>query len=86
MPQAIRPVLGAQYWARPQILAALVKHAQILKQAPVLRGDSLTAREGQILRLLVAGLTNKEISRPLVISKQTVTFHVSHIPCQIRHE
>jgi DNA-binding CsgD family transcriptional regulator len=39
----------------------------------------LTAREGQILRLLVPGLTNKEISRLLVISERTVKFHVSHI-------
>jgi hypothetical protein len=61
LPQAIRAVLGGQYWTRPQILAALVKHAQIPEQAPVLCGNSLTAREGQILRLLVPGLTNKEI-------------------------
>jgi hypothetical protein len=27
LPQTIRAVLGGQYWARPQILAALVKHA-----------------------------------------------------------
>jgi hypothetical protein len=33
LPQAVRAVLGGQYWARPQILAALVKHAQILEQA-----------------------------------------------------
>jgi DNA-binding NarL/FixJ family response regulator len=76
--KAIRAILGEQYWACPQILAALVKHARIFEQALSLGGNSLTAREGQILRLLVPGLTNKEISKLLVISERTVKFHVSH--------
>jgi DNA-binding NarL/FixJ family response regulator len=79
LPEAIRSVLGGQYWVRPQILAAFVKHAQVLEQARLLRGNSLTAREGQILRLLMRHQTNKEISRLLVISERTVKFHVSHI-------
>jgi DNA-binding NarL/FixJ family response regulator len=76
--KTIRAVLGGQYWACPQVLAALVEHARILERAPALGGNSLTAREGQILRLLVPGLTNKEISKLLVISERTVKFHVSH--------
>jgi len=79
LPEAIRSVLGGQYWVRPQILVAFVKHAQVLEQARLLRGNSLTAREAQILRLLMRHLTNKEISRLLVISERTVKFHVSHI-------
>jgi DNA-binding NarL/FixJ family response regulator len=79
LPQAIRSVLGGQYWVRPQILAAFFKQAQILEDARLLHGKSLTAREGQILRLLMRHLTNKEISRQLTISERTVKFHVSHI-------
>jgi two-component system nitrate/nitrite response regulator NarL len=79
LPQAIRSVLDGQYWVRPQILAAFVRHAQVLEQARLLRGNSLTAREGQIVRLLMRHLTNKEISRLLLISERTVKFHVSHI-------
>ena len=79
LPEAIRSVLGGQYWVRPEILSAFVRHAQVLEQARLLRGNSLTAREGQILRLLMRRLTNKEISRLLVISERTVKFHVSHI-------
>jgi DNA-binding NarL/FixJ family response regulator len=79
LPQAIRSVLGGQYWVRPQILAAFFKQAQVLEDAWLLHGKSLTAREGQILRLLMRHLTNKEISRQLTISERTVKFHVSHI-------
>jgi DNA-binding NarL/FixJ family response regulator len=79
LPQAIRSVLGGQYWVPPQILAAFFKQAQVLEQARSLRGSSLTAREGEILRLLMRRLTNREISRLLAISERTVKFHVSHI-------
>jgi NitT/TauT family transport system substrate-binding protein len=79
LPQAIRSVLSGQYWVNPRILTAFVKHAQALEQARLLRGNSLTAREGQILRLLMRHLSNREISRLLLISERTVKFHVSHI-------
>ncbi|MBO0751787.1 MAG: response regulator transcription factor, partial [Bradyrhizobiaceae bacterium] len=68
LPQAIRSILSGQYWVRPQILAAFVKHAQLLEHARLLRGKSLTVREEQILRLLMRRLANREISRLLAIS------------------
>jgi DNA-binding NarL/FixJ family response regulator len=78
LPHAIRAVLSGQYWVRPQILRAFFKQAQVLEPR-LLRGHSLTIREGQILRLLMQRLTNKEISRLLEISERTIKFHVSHI-------
>jgi DNA-binding CsgD family transcriptional regulator/tetratricopeptide (TPR) repeat protein len=39
----------------------------------------LTARELEVLRLLGAGLTNREISQALFISQHTAGVHVSHI-------
>jgi DNA-binding CsgD family transcriptional regulator len=37
----------------------------------------LTARENEILRLVVAGHTYREIARTLVISEKTVSAHIS---------
>ena len=73
LPQAIRSILNGQYWLPSEVLTAFVRRAQVLP------GHSLTPREGQVLRLLMRRMTNKEISKALVISVRTVKFHVSHI-------
>jgi DNA-binding NarL/FixJ family response regulator len=39
----------------------------------------LTAREIEVLRLLVRGLSNREIAERLVISKKTASNHIEHI-------
>ena len=41
--------------------------------------EPLTARELEVLELLVQGLPNKAIARTLAISDQTVKFHVASI-------
>jgi DNA-binding NarL/FixJ family response regulator len=79
LPQAIRSIMSGQYWVPSEVLTAFVRHAQALEQTRLLPGHSLTAREGQVLRLLMRHLTNKEISKALLISERTVKFHVSHI-------
>ena len=40
---------------------------------------SLSEREAQVLRLLAAGKTNREIAEALFISEKTVARHVSNI-------
>lgn len=42
-------------------------------------GRGLTAREGDVLRLLTQGLANKGIARALGISPKTVSNHIEHI-------
>jgi len=39
----------------------------------------LTAREGEVLRLLTAGLTSAQIAEQLVVSRHTVNIHVRSI-------
>src|SRR5262249_28256556 len=79
LPQAIHSILNGEYWVPSEVLTAFVRHAQAVEQSRLLPGQSLTAREGQVLRLLMRRLANRQISKALHISERTVKFHVSHI-------
>jgi DNA-binding CsgD family transcriptional regulator len=61
--------LGMREWSRR---AALVEGADA--ELP----DHLTAREGEILRLVAGGKTNKEIAAELVLSVHTIERHVQN--------
>jgi len=84
--QAIRSILKGQLWVPPEVLLAFVKQAKALLDAQLLHGHFLTAREGEILQLLMRRLTNKEISSALGISERTVKFHVSNILSKLQLE
>jgi LuxR family maltose regulon positive regulatory protein len=50
------------------------------QQAPTSAiAESLSTREGDILKLIAEGLSNKEIARNLAITPETVKSHVKHI-------
>lgn len=57
------------------VLGAAGHRAQRRRQWPA----GLTSREIEVLRLLVRGLSNKEIAEQLVISPKTAGSHVEHI-------
>jgi DNA-binding NarL/FixJ family response regulator len=42
-------------------------------------GLDITAREAEVLKLLVSGRTNREIGKALFISEKTASVHVSHL-------
>lgn len=43
------------------------------------KAENLTAREEEVLRLLSAGLFNKELAKKLAISTATLHTHLTHI-------
>lgn len=79
LPKAIERIVRGQLWVPREVLLAFVSHAQALLSTQLARGNFLTAREGQVLQLLLRRLTNKEISSALGISERTAKFHVSNI-------
>jgi DNA-binding NarL/FixJ family response regulator len=79
LPKAIERLVRGQMWVPREVLLAFVSHAQALLSTQLARGNFLTAREGQVLQLLLRRLTNKEISSALGISERTAKFHVSNI-------
>jgi two-component system, NarL family, response regulator LiaR len=79
LPRAIQNLLKGQLWVPSEVLLAFVSHAKSVLDAQLLHGHFLTAREAQVLQLLMRRLTNKDISTTLRISERTVKFHVSNI-------
>ncbi len=45
--------------------------------------SDLTAREREILQLVLTGKTNKAIASEIYVSKKTVEFHLDHIYTKI---
>jgi DNA-binding NarL/FixJ family response regulator len=51
----------------------------IYKEAPDARLVVFTTRQGEVIRAVANGKSNKEIAAALVISEATVKVHVTHI-------
>ncbi len=71
--EALQCVAHHQPWLSPRIGAEIARHCM----KPLIISDMVfTPRERQVLRLLMAGLTNTEIGRELDISERTVRMHL----------
>jgi len=68
--RAIHAIANGQTWVDPRVASRLVA----LSAAP-----RLSAREREVLRLVAAGRSNKEIAGQLHIAERTVKFHVTAI-------
>jgi DNA-binding NarL/FixJ family response regulator len=73
--QAIRRVHAGESYLSPRIATKLVSGVN----QPRGRTGVLSARERGVLRLVAAGLSNREIGHALSISERTVKFHVTAI-------
>ena len=69
----MRAAAGDEEYLSPSVTARLAALHRSLTN------DKLTVREVEVLRLIVRGLSNKEIASELVISRRTAGAHVEHI-------
>ncbi|GAA2377804.1 response regulator transcription factor [Nonomuraea africana] len=69
--QAVRAVHGGQVLLAPEAASAM-----LTAEAPPV---PLTEREREVLRLIAAGRSNKEIARDLTVAEKTVKTHVSNV-------
>ena len=71
--------LGDVTAARAPVTAAEVAPATPAMTLTTAQGETLSDREGQILRLVADGLTNREIAERLFLSRYTVESHIKRI-------
>lgn len=71
---AIRTVSAGGALIPPVVASKLLQQVRAAEHP-----DALTAREAEVVRLVAAGLSNREIAGRLSISERTVKFHVSAI-------
>ncbi|GLW08927.1 DNA-binding response regulator [Microtetraspora sp. NBRC 13810] len=78
--QAIRAVAGGQVLLAPEAAEAVLAGAAAVP-APVVAppGSPLTEREREVLKLIAAGRSNREIARELTVAEKTVKTHVSNV-------
>ncbi len=80
--QAIRLIRAGIYQLSPSVAGKLVGQLGVKARPaapPSPLEHDLTERELEVLRLLAAGATNREIAETLVVSEGTVKNHVSNI-------
>jgi two-component system, NarL family, response regulator NreC len=78
--QAIRDVVADNKYMSPKIASVVIEdYVQQLSEKPAPGADVLTAREREVLQLLVEGKTAEQIAAHLHVSINTVGTHRHHI-------
>ncbi|MFN8503653.1 response regulator [Kouleothrix sp.] len=72
--RAVRALAQGGAALEPAVAAKLLE-----RMAEAERGEELSARELEVLRLIVVGSSNKAIASQLNLSENTVKSHISHI-------
>jgi DNA-binding NarL/FixJ family response regulator len=81
--EGLRCVVAGQYWVCHESVSDLVQALQKLTPHPQGNGRrrefGLTPRETEVIALIVAGFTNKDIAEKFAISEHTVKHHLTSI-------
>lgn len=81
--QAIRQVAEGEVWLNQKLITQLLNDSFSSpnngKNKAYSKGDGLTKRELEVVRMIGLGLTNKDISKKLHIGETTVRHHLSSI-------
>ena len=82
--EAIACVMAGQYWLGQSLVTHLLEIVRPLLQSSSATAagsvaDRLTPRERQVLNLVVAGCSNKEIAQQFAVSEQTVKHHLTRM-------
>jgi two-component system, NarL family, nitrate/nitrite response regulator NarL len=81
--QAIVSVIAGRHWLGHTLVGDLVELVRTLSQpseaASTKQRPSLTRREREVLGLVVAGCTNKEIASQFTVSEETIKHHLTRI-------
>jgi two-component system, NarL family, nitrate/nitrite response regulator NarL len=81
--EAIRCVMAGQYWLEQKLVTDLLESVRPLIQSSSAAGGKLsyglTPRERQVLSMIVAGCSNKEIARAFSVSEQTIKHHLTRM-------
>jgi DNA-binding NarL/FixJ family response regulator len=77
--QAIMIVSQGSIWAPRRVLSIFVDRATKPSRSAVASSAQFTARETEVLELLVAARSNREIARTLGIEERTVKGHVAKL-------
>ncbi len=77
--QAIEIVSQGSIWAPRRVLSIFVDRATKPSRTAIPASAQFTARETEVLKLLVAARSNREIARTLGIEERTVKAHVAKL-------
>jgi DNA-binding NarL/FixJ family response regulator len=73
---AVKTMSAGSLYVDPRLVGFILRrHAGVGRREP----NELSRREGDVVRLIAAGLSNREISQRLGLSDKTVKNHISHI-------
>jgi DNA-binding NarL/FixJ family response regulator len=73
---AVRAAAEGRTVLSPAVASRLVS---AVRKPAVLAGETLSAREREVLELVAKGTSNREIARELFISEATVKTHLTHL-------